>query len=320
MTGYLNQNEIDDLLGAGSDQGSSKGKFDFSNQQRIIRGKIPALDIVNDRFARSYQRVVTRRIGISASVAPSDVKAMKMADFLKNLLQPTSLNICKLKPFEGGSITVVMEAKLIYDVMNVYYGGNSGRHHKIEGQDFHPIEKEYIKVLLVEVYQDYVAAWEPLQKVEIEQIYSDSNPSFESTTTTNDTVYVSRVTVSFEGRTGSIYFCIPLTVLRGHLDKLDEAVKSYQGGVGINWRPIIAKETLDYRLSVDCVVGQSVLRLSDLASLNVGDVIPISMYDQAVVVAGGQPLFYGQSGVSSNNLKAVKVSKVLSHPERGDVK
>lgn len=320
MTGFLNQDEIDDLLGVdnSSESSASKSNFSFGDQPKIIRGKIPALDIVNDRFARSYQRVLGRYIGASVNISPNDVKSMKMADFLKHLLQPTSLNICKLKPFEGGSIIVVVEAKLIYSLLNFYLGGQSDRHYKIEGKDFHPFEKEYIKQLLVGIFNEYAAAWEPIQKVEIEQIYSDTNPSFESSTNPNEAVYVSKVSISFEGGIGSVFFCIPLAILRPHLDKLEEKVKSYQGGAGNNWKPFIANESLGYRLTVDCIVAQTTMRLGDVGKLTKGDIVPISMLSESVVTAEGQPIFVGKQGVSVHGFKAVKVSRVISHPVRGD--
>ncbi|MFD3303804.1 flagellar motor switch protein FliM [Alteromonas macleodii] len=323
MSDFLDQSEIDKILNGGEgdeefvDQSLSAGepqKFDLGAQQKIIRGKIPALDIVNDMFARNYQRWMSGFLNSSVSVSPSDVKTMKMQEYLSELLQPTSLNIVKLNPFEGGSITVVVEAPLVYSSLNVYYGGESDYHYKIEGKDFHPIEKDYISNLLMGVFSEYKNAWRPLERVDMELLYSDTNPRYETSISPNETVYVSKMEVSFDGGGGFIHFCIPFPVLGPHLDDLDEKVKTFQGGVGVSWKEILAGEMVEAKVGVDLKVAQTKMLFKDINSAEVGDIIPLTMFDKAVLMANGHPVFVGDYCKSKNGNKAVKITGGLKHP------
>lgn len=317
----LAQDEIDKILGGAPDdekdivdQSSVPVEFDLGSQQKIIRGKIPALDIVNDRFTRNYQRYLSSYLNSSVSVTPSDVRTMKMSEYLGDLLQPTSLNIVKLNPFEGGSITVVIEASLIYSSLNVHYGGDADYKYKIEGKDFHPIEKDYIQNLLMGVFRDYIDAWEPIERVNMELLYSDTNPRYETSISPNETVYVSKMKVSFDGGGGDIHFCIPFPVLGPHLDDLDEKVKTFQGGVGVSWKEIIAGETLETKVVVDCKLGEGKVRYTDLLNAKVGDIIPFAKFDKAVITANEHPAFIGDFGISKNQRKAVRITGSMKHP------
>lgn len=324
MSDFLDQAEIDRLLGAtdgseSEDDGSQVKSsepvvFDLGAQQKIIRGKIPALDIVNDLFARNYQRWLSTYLNSSVSVSPSDVKTMKMQEYLSELLQPTSLNIVKLTPFEGGSITVVIEAPLIYTSLNAHYGGEEGYHYKIEGKDFHPIEKDYIHNMLLAVFNEYIDAWKPIQKVGMELLYSDTNPRFENSISPTETVYVSKMEVSFDGGGGYIHFCIPFPVLGPYLDDLDERVKTFQGGVGVSWKEMIAGEMMEAKVDMDLKVAQTSMLFKDLGNLEIGDFIPLTMLDKSVLLVKDNPVFIGDYCISKNNNKSVKVTGGMRHP------
>jgi len=328
MSEYLEQDEIDRILGGGEEDDSSaepvaKGvtKFDLGAQQKIIRGKIPALDIVNDMFARNYQRWLSGYLNSSVSITPSDVKAMKMQEYLSELLQPTSLNIIKLSPFDGGSITVVIEAPLIYSSLNMHYGGKPDYHFKVEGQDFHPIEKDYIGNMLLGIFNEYIEAWRPIEKVGMELLYSDTNPRYETSISPNETVYVSKMEVSFDGGGGSIHFCIPFPVLGPHLDDLEEKVKTFQGGVGVSWKSVLAGEMVEAKVNVDLKLGQTKMLYGDFKKAEVGDFIPLTLFDKAVLIANEHPVFVGDFCTSKNGNKSIKVTGALKHPgSKGEYK
>jgi flagellar motor switch protein FliM len=324
MSKFLDQDEIDRILDGGDSDFDDDGdgdpidkgpvKFDLGAQQKIIRGKIPALDIVNDMFARNYQRCLSGYLNSSVSVAPSDVKTMKMQEYLSELLQPTSLNIVKLTPFDGGSITVVIEAPLIYSSLNIHYGGQQDYHFKVEGKDFHAIEKDYIKNMLLGIFTEYIAAWGPIETVGMELLYSDTNPRYETSISPNETVYVSKMDVSFDGGGGSIHFCIPFPVLGPHLDDLDEKVKTFQGGVGVSWKSILAVEMVEAKVDIDLKLGQTNMLYGDFKKAEVGDFIPLTLFDKAVLIANEHPVFLGDFCTSTNGNKSVKVTGAFKHP------
>jgi flagellar motor switch protein FliM len=323
MSEFLSQEEIDNLLGVDEEEDNSSGdveelslvrRFDLSSQQKIIRGKIPALDIVNDSFARQYQRTLATDLNSTVVVTPTDVKVMKMSEYLDDLLQPTSLNIVKMSPFNSGPITVVIEADLVFSAINTRYGGNKEFRYKVEGKSFHTLERDFINNMLLAIFKDYAEAWSPIIDVNLDLIYSDTNPRFDTNTSKNETVYVSKMAVSFEGGKGNVHFCIPFPVLGPYLSKLEERVKAFQGGVGSSWSDPINSSLSDTHVDMNCRVGETVMRSRDLSQAEVGDVIMFTKYDKAVITLNEQPVWIGEFGSSENGYKAVKISGAMKHP------
>ncbi|MDP2564331.1 flagellar motor switch protein FliM [Pseudoalteromonas marina] len=326
MTDILNQDEIDFLLNGGSDSSGGDDannpkdgepqEFDYSSFQKIIRGKIPALDVINDTFARNYQRSLSMLLSTTVNVTPSDVRSMRMSEYQQDLMQPTGLNVVKISPFNSGSMLIVVEAGLSFGVLNMYFGGEPTYHYKIEGRDFHPIEKDFMKDHLASIFTDYKEAWSPIWDIDLSLVFAATNPKYDTSTSPNELVYVSKIDISFEGGSGAIHFCIPFKILAPFIDELEERLKSFQGGVGSSWKPVLAGELLDTLVDVDMQVAKAKMKVSDLKALQVGGVIPINQFSQAVVTANGHPLFIGDYCVSPKNLKSLKIKGALKHPSR----
>jgi len=320
MSNYLEQNDIDEILGNSTPNDeleqdtSGVREFDFSTQQKIIRGKIPALDVVNDAFARFYQRSLSLYLGTAVSVAPSDVKQMRMSEYQDILKQPTSLNVVKITPFTSGPMIVVLESKLCFSILNVFHGGSSDFHYRIEGRDFHPIEKEYIRGLFDAVSNDYIKAWQPIADIDLELVHTATNPKMDTSTSPNEAVYVSQMDISFEGGSGAIHFCIPLRILSPFVDELEEKVKAFQGGIGSNWKSTIAGELVDSKVTACLTVGEASVPLSEFTSMEIGDTFPITKFNKAVLSVDGHPLAIGMMGASESNNKSIRIEGAVKHP------
>lgn len=326
MTDFLNQDEIDALLGGDSpaqneveNEKLSSGEpvdFDFSAFQKIIRGKIPALDVINDSFARNYQRSLSMLLSTAVNVTPSDVRSMRMSEYQEDLMQPTGLNVVKISPFNSGSMIIVVEAGLSFSILNLYFGGDPKYHYKIEGRDFHPVEKDFMKDLLSNIFIDYKQAWSPIWDIDLSLVFAATNPKYDTSTSPNELVYVSKIDISFEGGSGAIHFCIPFRILAPFIDELEERLKSFQGGVGSSWKPVLAGELIDTLVDVDMQVGSARMKVSDLKQLVAGGFLPINQFDKSVVLANGHPLFVGEYCISERNKKALKIEGALKHPSK----
>lgn len=322
MSDILSQDEIDSLMGGPDDEeelgveseDSGIRKFGLSSQQKIIRGKIPALDIVNDAFARLYQRTLATDLNSTVTVTPTDVQTMKMSEYLDDLLQPTSLNIVKMSPFTTGSIIVVIEADLVFSAINTRYGGSKDYRYKVEGKGFHTLERDFINNMLMTIFKDYSESWRPILEVSLDKVYSDTNPRFDTSTSKNETVYISKMSVAFEGGKGNVHFCIPFPVLGPHLNDLEERVKAFQGGVGASWVDQINSSLTDTRVDIDCRIGETLMASETLASAEVGDVIMFTEFNKAIITLNEQPIWIGDFGTSEGGNKALKITDALRHP------
>ena len=149
----LSQDEIDALLHgvddglvdteSDSEPGSIKS-YDLTSQDRIVRGRMPTLEMINERFARYTRISMFNLLRRSADVSVGGVQVMKFGEYVHSLYVPTSLNLVKMKPLRGTAL-FILDAKLVFKLVDNFFGGD-GRHAKIEGREFTPTE---LRVLLL---------------------------------------------------------------------------------------------------------------------------------------------------------------------------
>ena len=163
MSDILTQDEIDALL-HGSDEdelpkeeqpNSNLGytPFDFSSQDRIVRGRMPTLELVNERFARHLRISLFNMMRRTAEVSINGVKMIKFSEYVHSLFVPTSLNMVRFKPMKGTAL-ITLEAQLVFILVENFFGGEGKRHTKIEGREFTPTERRIIQMLLRIIFED----------------------------------------------------------------------------------------------------------------------------------------------------------------------
>lgn len=162
----LSQDEIDALL-HGVDSGAvatedavapgEARSYDFANQVRIVRGRMPTLEMINERFARLFRTSLFNLLRRTPEIAVSPVELMKFSEYVHSLHVPTSLNIVRMQPLRGVGL-VVLDPKLVFATVDNFFGGN-GRFTKIEGRDFTATETRVIHMLLKHVFADLKEAW-----------------------------------------------------------------------------------------------------------------------------------------------------------------
>ena len=95
----LSQDEIDALLHGVDDglvQTESLGEpgsvksYDLTSQDRIVRGRMPTLEMINERFARYTRISMFNLLRRSADVAVGGVQVMKFGEYVHSLYVPTS--------------------------------------------------------------------------------------------------------------------------------------------------------------------------------------------------------------------------------------
>jgi len=323
MDDILSQDEVDALLkgmGGGdvetedddSGEGSSAKVYDFTNQERIVRGRLPALDIINERFARGFQRHFNEMIMSSVEVTAGEVKIIKMIDYLRNLFVPTSLNIYRINPLNGVSL-FTLDSKLIFTAVDIYFGGTGLLPFKIEGREYTPVEMSMVRSILDISSENLKKAWSPVMDIEIEYMHSEMNPKFASIVDATDMIVVSPINVRFEGVEGRVDIVMPYSMLEPIRDKLEEGMSNLQGDSDNRWSRTLKEEAKNIEVEVSVNLAEMQINMDDVMRMEKGDIIPIDMPDMVTVKAEKIAFVRGKLG-ESNNKKAVKVEKILHHP------
>ncbi|HCV04839.1 MAG TPA: flagellar motor switch protein FliM, partial [Pseudoalteromonas sp.] len=175
MSDLLSQDEIDALLHGvdevdeediheGDDLDSNTLQYDFSSQDRIVRGRMPTLEIVNERFARHMRISLFNMMRRTAEVSINGVQMIKFGEYIHTLFVPTSLNMVRFRPLKGTGL-ITMEARLVFILVDNFFGGDGRYHAKIEGREFTPTERRIVQMLLKIIFEDYKEAWAPVMDV-----------------------------------------------------------------------------------------------------------------------------------------------------------
>ena len=319
MTGsdLLSQDEIDALL-HGVDSGAVETSaddavdpgfvrdYDFNSQDRIVRGRLPTLEMINERFARHFRNSLFGMLRRNADISVSGVQMLKFSEFVHSLFVPTSLNITRVTPLRGKSL-FVLDPKLVFSVVDNFFGGSGRFHTKIEGRDFTPTELRVIQMLLGIAFADLKTAWKPVLELEFEYVNSEVNPQFANIVSPSEVVVVTTFNVDLESGGGDFYICLPYSMLEPIRELLDTGMQSDRGERDERWELAMREEVMGASVEISSILGEATLPLRTLAGLQVGDIIPLDVKDTVEVCAENLPIFRGTLGVH-NNSYSIKIS------------
>lgn len=311
----LDQAEIDALLGGGDEEEeeeeqSSHGtrNFDFSND-RIVRGRMPTLEMINERFARNLRVSLFNFLRRSPEVSSQGVSVVKYGEYVNTLFLPTSLNIVRMRPLRG-QVLFILDAKFVYILVDNFFGGEGRFHNKIEGRDFTPTESRLIMRFLEIGFKDFKDAWKAVLDVEYEYINSEVNPAMANIVSPSEMVVISKFRIELEGGAGEMHITIPYSVLEPIRDLLDSGVQSDKDDTDERWNHMIQNEIYQAKVGVKAVLGTKTMKMRDILKFNEGDIIPIDLPEQAIMYTENIPTFLVKVGQKNDNY-ALKISELL---------
>jgi flagellar motor switch protein FliM len=308
----LNQEEIDALL-HGVDSGAVKTdampvpgeitSYDFANQVRIVRGRMPTLEMINERFARLFRISLFNLLRRSPEVAVSPVQMQKFSEYVQSLHVPTSLNLVRIQPLRGTGL-IILDPKFVFSVVDNFFGGN-GRFTKIEGREFTATETRIIHMMLKHAFADLREAWSTVVRIDIEYLNSEINPHFANIVSPTEIVVVNKFHIELDGGGGDIHVTLPYAMIEPLREQLDAGVQSDRVENDERWLTALKEEIEDAEVDLTVVLGRGKVSLQELMNLKAGDIVPCDFTGSATVLAEDVPMFRGSFGISHGQ-QAVK--------------
>ncbi|MBV6750779.1 flagellar motor switch protein FliM [Pseudomonas sp. MWU13-2100] len=305
----LSQDEIDALL-HGVDDGlvqtetaaepGSVKSYDLTSQDRIVRGRMPTLEMINERFARYTRISMFNMLRRSADVAVGGVQVMKFGEYVHSLYVPTSLNLVKIKPLRGTAL-FILDAKLVFKLVDNFFGGD-GRHAKIEGREFTPTELRVVRMVLEQAFIDLKEAWQAIMEVNFEYINSEVNPAMANIVGPSEAVVVSTFHIELDGGGGDLHVTMPYSMIEPVREMLDAGFQSDLDDQDERWVKALREDVLDVAVPLSATVARRQLRLRDILHMQPGDVIPVELPEEMVMRANGVPSFKVKLGSHKGNL------------------
>lgn len=323
MSKILSQAEVDALL-----QGMSEGEvlseppeavavaqppdvrlFDFRSTERVARLGMPTFEVVNDRFANIFQDSLGTFIRRKAEFSKVGSELLRFEDFLRSLVVPTSLNVWRPHPLRGMAL-LVLGSHLVFNVVEIFFGGKGGSEFKIEGREFTLIEQRLIGKMVQIALRDLAKAWEGIHPIQPQMVRSEINPQFARVVPPGENVVVTTFRADLHHAAGQMQICIPLAVLEPIRPILSAGFQS--GGTGETdraWQRRLVQALHGVPLEMVVELGRTHIKGKELVNLSPGQVINLSRHMSLPVVArvGGLPKLKGFVGQLRGN-KAFQVA------------
>jgi flagellar motor switch protein FliM len=309
MSEILSQNEVDSLL-----QGLSAGKvetetdvpldpdeiaaYDFASQERVIRGRMPTFEVINERFARQMNTSISALLHSSVDITADSMETIKFSEFGRSLPVPTSLHIFRMEPLRG-YVLLVLESELVFNLIDTFFGGRGSGKTKVEGREFTPIEEVMISKVVDSCMKDLENAWGPVEAVKTAYVRSEVNPQFATIVPPADLVIVSKFELELEQSSGTISLCMPYAMIEPIRNKLTAGFQSDALEVDHAWRKRLKSIVMSSSIELVVELGKTEITAERLINLKRGDIIQLDKNAEESLIGyvQGVPKLEGYAGV-----------------------
>ena len=318
MSEFLSQDEVDSLLRGVTgeteevkDDSEAGGvrSYNMATQERIVRGRMPTMEIINERFARLFRIALYNFIHRSSEVSVGPVKVMKFSEFIRNLPVPANLNLVQVKPLRGNAL-FIFDPNLVFMVVDSLFGGDGRFHTRVEGREFTQTEHRIIQKLLGVLFEAYEKSWEPVFKLDFEFLRSEVNPQFANIATPNEVVVVTTFEVEFTGVGGSIHICMPYAMIEPIRELLYSTMQGDHVIADKRWLHMLSKQIQSAEIELNAILGHASTTLDHVLRMKVDDVIPLVVPENVSVMVDNVPVMECKYGISNSHY-ALKVERMV---------
>ena len=322
MGEVLSEGEVDALLkGVGEgevpvetdqvDNVTGVTAYDLTSQEKIIAGRLPTLDIVNQMFSRLFRQTFAGMLRKAVEVNAVSTDTVKFGEFLRSLPSPSSLHIFRMEPLRGHGLMIV-ESKLVSAIVDTFFGGSSGKESTIADRDFSAIEVRMTKNVVAAALEDLAKAWKPVIEVSTNYVRSEVNPQFAAIVPPTDIVLVIVFEIDLEFTSGSVTLSIPYSAIEPIMPKLKATFQAEEQEVDQVWVSRVREEMLTTEVEVVAELGVTKVTPEQFREWKTGDTIMLGndVTDPLVIKVQGMPKVKGFPGVS-RGLKAIQITEII---------
>jgi flagellar motor switch protein FliM len=323
MSEFLSQDEVDSLLKGVTGESDEAAPaevapgevrlYNLASQERIVRGRMPTMEIINERFARLFRIGLFNFIRRTPEISIGPVRVLKFSEFIRNLHVPTNLNIIQAKPLRGNGL-FIFDPNLVFLVVDNMFGGDGRFHTRVEGREFTQTEQRIIHKMLTVSFENYEKAWENVSPLKFEFVRSEMNPQFANIATPNEVVIVTTFDIELGGNGGSFHICMPYSMLEPVKDLLYSSMQGEHLAMDQRWLQLLSRQVQSANIELSATLGQASVTLDQVLKMRAGDIIPLEVGENIIASVDGVPVMECKYG-AFNNQYALKVVKMISTNE-----
>ena len=320
---FLSQEEVDALLEGvtGESQKTEQEvlengevrNYDISSQERIVRGRMPTMEIVNERFARNFRIGLFNFIRRSPEISVGTVAVQRYSAFLRELAVPTNFNIVAIRPLRGSGL-IVCEPSLVFGVIDTLFGGVGKFQTRIEGRDFSPTEQRVINRLVDVICTEYKKAWHGIYPLELTYQRSEMQPQFVNIAAAGDVVVSTVFTIEIGESVGSVRVCIPYANVEPIRDVLRSNNQGEAPGADKRWISLLSDQIQSAEVELVAELAKAPATVEQLLAMKVGDFIELDLGKTIKAHVDGVPVLEAGYGTSGGHY-AIRIERVLTNQQ-----
>ncbi|HUG23702.1 flagellar motor switch protein FliM [Piscinibacter sp.] len=284
--------------------------YNLASQERIVRGRMPTMEIINERFARNVRIGLFNFIRKSPEISIGPIKVQKYSAFLREIVVPTNFNIVSVRPLRGSGL-IVCDPTLVFSVIDALFGGAGKFHTRIEGRDFSPTEQRIITRLVEVVTQEYKKAWAGIYPLELEYQRSEMQPQFANIATPSEIVVATSFTLEIGDTTGTIHFCTPYATLEPIRDVLYSTIQGDSNEPDRRWVNLLKQQIQSAEVDLVAELASAPATVEQLLAFKPGDFIELDLQPGIQAKVAGVPILDCHYG-TSNGKYALKIDQLLT--------
>ncbi|HJV59996.1 MAG TPA: flagellar motor switch protein FliM [Albitalea sp.] len=284
--------------------------YNLASQERIVRGRMPTMEIINERFARNVRIGLFNFIRKSPEISIGPIKVQKYSAFLREIVVPTNFNIVSVRPLRGSGL-IVCDPTLVFAVIDALFGGAGKYHTRIEGRDFSPTEQRIITRLVEVVTQEYKKAWTGIYPLELDYQRSEMQPQFANIATPSEIVVATSFTLEIGDTTGTIHFCIPYATLEPIRDVLYSTIQGDSNEPDRRWVNLLKQQIQSAEVDLVAELATAPATVEQLLAFKPGDFIELDLQPGIHAKVAGVPILECHYG-TSNGKYALKIDQLLT--------
>ena len=321
---FLSQEEVDALLKGVTGETDEPQKqeevggirsYDLGRQERIVRGRMPTLELINERFARYLRIGLFNYMHRTTEISVGPIRVQKYSEFIRNLVVLTNLNLVHFKPLRGTGL-MVFDPNLVFLVVDNMFGGDGRFHTRVEGRDFTPTEQRIIQGLLRVIFSEFEKAWKPVFALQMEYVRSEMNSQFANIATPSEIVVAVTYSLEFSGSAAEMHLCMPYSMVEPIRDILYSAMQSDHLVSDRRWVVSLTRQLQSADVEVVARLGSTQISLGQILNMKAGDVIPIDIEETVTAEVDQVPILECRYGIQ-NGQYALKVERFIA-PEETD--
>ena len=289
--------------------------YNLASQERIVRGRMPTMEIINERFARNIRIGLFNLIRKNPEVSIGGIKVQKYSAFLREIVVPTNFNIVSVKPLRGAGL-IVCDPNMVFAVIDALFGGAGKFHTRIEGRDFSPTEQRVILRLVEVICAEFKKAWQGIYPLELEYQRSEMQPQFANIATPSEIVVATSFTLEIGDTSGAVHICIPYATLEPIRDVLYSSVQGDSSEPDRRWVNLLTTQIQAAEVQLVAELATAPATVEQLLAFKPGDFIELDLDPAIQAKVDGVPVLDCHYG-TANGRYAIKIDRLISSSHVG---